>query len=121
MGSVEVDLGRLGICGWGMRGALRLRMMRAQAVLFMAIIGATIKRQREVEVLLNGNACLSYQMRSDGSEITPESKWRSADRFGGRGSSVESKPSSVIERKANVRRKRKGALFKYKEDFIDTV
>lgn len=31
------------------------------------------------------------------------------------------KPSSVIERKADVRRKRKGALFKYKEDFIDTV
>jgi hypothetical protein len=30
------------------------------------------------------------------------------------------KPSSVIWRKANIRRKRKGTLFKYK-DFIDTV
>lgn len=31
------------------------------------------------------------------------------------------KPSSVIGRKANIRKKRKGTLFKYKEDFIDTV
>jgi len=44
MGSVEVDLGRLGICGWGMRGTLRLRVMRAQVALFIAIVGATIKR-----------------------------------------------------------------------------
>ena len=110
MGSVEVDLGRLGICGLGMRGALRLRMMRAQAVLFMAIIGATIKRQREVEVLLNGNACLSYQMRSDGSEITPESKWRSADRFGGRGSSVESKTFKCNREKSKCKKKTERCL-----------
>ena len=114
MGSVEVDLGRLGICGWGMRGTLRLRMMRAQAVLFMAIIGATIKRQREVEVLLNGDACLSCRMRSE----DPKSH-RGANGDLRTGSEAEAlllspNPSSVIEGKANKRRKRKGALSKYK-------
>jgi len=53
-------------------------------------------------------------MRSDGSH-------RFADRFGGRGHSVESKTFKCNREKSKYKKKTEGTLFKYKEDFIDTV